>query len=339
MNITYNIHNILKIKIDNISWHLVKDLNLRYHYFEDKDDNNLDILVTIGPFEPDLRGCYCLDRKFYIKENYIYLRDSDKKLRWEVEIFEIEKDFVKINFSHSLKNRVAFPWCLFPDLVLELYVLQPIVEWKLALKGYLLTHAAAVCKNDKAILLAGRGGSRKTQLVIDLLERGFEFISDDMVILKDMQVLSLPLSPGLFTFSYEHLKREDLNLFDQVRLFSFLRKKNIKHLPIVDSAKLEKAFVVFLLQKTGSKMREMGKKELVQCLMLNQEMEKTSYVSYKYIIGSFLKAYEYVFPEIDFNAPSDKLRQKLLNDLKTNNIETKAIEFSQGQNVSDLICQ
>ena len=50
-------------------------------------------------------------------------------------------------------------------------------------------------------------------------------------------------------------------------------------------------------------------------------MEQTSYVSYKYVIGGFLKAYEYVFPKIKFNAFGDDLRQKLLVNLETNKIK------------------
>ena len=273
------------------------------------------------------------------RNNYIYLTDSDKNLKWEAEIHDIAKDFMRINFNYHLGNYFSFPWCFFPDLVMELYVLQPIIEWKLSLKGCLLIHAGAVCKENKAMLLIGRGGSRKTQVVIDLLENGFHLMSDDMVILRDMQVLSLPLSPGLFTFSYKHLKKEDVNFLNKFRLFNFLLKKDIKISPITDSAKLEKVFILFPKQNISSSIQDFGYDELINCLMLNQKMEQTSYVSYKYVIGSFLKAYEYVFPEIDFNASGDKLRQKLLNNMKINKIIPRAIIFSQDQNVSDLICQ
>jgi len=175
MNITYNIHNKIKVGINNVSHHLIKDLNLRYHYFEDNDVTDLDIQVTIGEFTPNLKDCFCLDRKFYIKKNYIYLCDSDKGLNWETEIWNIEEKTIQINFNPNRGNYFHFPWCLFPDLVMELYILQPILEWKLALKGCLLTHSGAVCKNGQAMLVMGRGGSRKTQIVMELLKKGFGF--------------------------------------------------------------------------------------------------------------------------------------------------------------------
>jgi hypothetical protein len=338
VKIIYNIHNLLKIRIDNISRHLVKDLNLRYHYFEDKSGENPDILVTIGPFKPDLKDCFCLDRKFYIKKNYIYLRDSDKGLKWEAEIYDIEKDTLRISFNHHFRNFLTFPWFLFPDLIMELYILQPIIEWRLLLKGYFLLHAGAVCKDGMATLIVGRGGSGKTQVVIDLLRKGFELISDDMVILKDKQVLSLPLSLGLFSFS-NNLGREDLSFLDKIRLLRFLAKKNIRLHPVTDSAELDKTFVIFSTPKSPSQISVLGYEELIRCLILNQKMEKTSYVSYKYIIGDFLNAYEYVFPKSIFHSLGNNLMRDILDKLKTNNIKPQAIRLSDIQNIGNLICR
>jgi hypothetical protein len=267
------------------------------------------------------------------------LKDSDKNLRWEAEVYDIERKFTRINFNYPIGNYFHFPWCFFPDLVMELYVLQPIIEWKLSSKGYLLIHAGAVCKENRAWMLIGRGSSRKTQLVIDLLKKDFQFMSDDMVILKDTQVLSLPLSPGLFTFSDKYLKKEEINLLNQIRLFKFLLNKNIQISPVTNSADLENVFILFPQNDLSSKIRNFEYGKLINCLKLNQQMEQTSYVSYKYVIGSFLKAYEYVFPEMNFGAAADKLRQKLIENLKINKITPKAITFSQDQDISNLVCQ
>lgn len=337
MNISYNIHKLLTIRIENASWHLIKDLNFRYHYFEKNALEDPDIVVNIGSFKPDLKECFSIGRKFYIRKNYIYLRDSDKNLGWEAEILDIEKDFIRINFSHNFRNYVRFPWCLFPDLIMELYILQPLIEWKLSLKNCLLLHSAAICNDDKAVLIAGRGGSQKTQHVIDLLQKGFQLISDDMVILNGTQVLSLPLSLGLFTFCYEKIRREELNVMNRIRLFTFLLKKNNTMVPIVNQASLDKVFLIFLTQKGVAKIKDLDISKAVGHLAWNQKMEKTSYVSFKYIIGDFLNAYEYVFPKISFGAALDKAKEKLINDMERNKIATKAIELPLGQSASHLI--
>ncbi|MEW6170177.1 MAG: hypothetical protein AB1472_01245 [Candidatus Omnitrophota bacterium] len=338
MIINCNIHNLLKIRIKSSSHYLIKDLNFRYHYFQDKNISNPDIFIKIGNFTPDLKDCFCLDRKFYIKKNYIYLKDNDKNLSWEAEIFDIEKDAIKINFKHNLKNYFSFPWFLFPDLIMELYILQPIIELKLAQKGLLLMHAGAVCKNNKAILVAGRGGSRKTQCIIDLLNKDFSFISDDMVVLDGAKVLSLPLSLGLFTFSYTRIKKEDMNFINQIRLFHFLSNKNNKMLSVIDMANLEKIFILFSTTRTNPTIKDINLKDAVEHLFWNQRMESTSYVSYKYIIGGFLKAYEYIFPEINFNEALDMARTKFLNEVEKNNIFAKSIEISKKQDIANLIC-
>lgn len=338
MNISYNIHKLLKIRIENASWHLIRDLNFRYHYFEDKALRDPDIVINIGSFKPNLKGCVSLGRKFYARKNYIYLKDSDKNLRWEAEIFDIEEDFIRINFNHNSRNYFKFPWCLFPDLIMELYILQPLIEWRLSLKNCLLLHSAAICNENRATLIAGRGGSQKTQHVIDLLQRGFKLISDDMVILNGIQVLSLPVSLGLFTFSYEKIGKEELNFMNRVRLFEFLLRKNNKLVPVVNQASLDKVFLIFLTQKGVPKIRDLDVSEAVDHLAWNQEMEKTSYVSYKYIIGDFLNAYEYVFPRINFGAALGKVKEGLIKDMEMNKVATKAIELPQGQSASHLIC-
>lgn len=333
MNIRYNIHDLLKVEIKNASDKAVRDLNLRYHYFEEKGFAPLpaDINVAIGRFKPDLSGCFVLDRKFFIKRNYIYVRDSDKGLSWESEISGLEQGALRINFSQAAKDYFRFPWMFFPDLVMEMYVLQPLIEWKLAQKGCLLLHSGAVCKKGKAILVAGRGGSRKTEAVMKLLEKGYDYMSDDLVILDGGRVLSLPLSPGLFTFSYKRAGREDLGFFEQVRLFRFLCSGRSETLPVVDSASVEKVFVIRSVTGGASGVSDLGLEDAVDHLLWNQKMESTSYVSYKYIVGSFLRAYEYVFPEISFAAGLPEIRKRILNAFSAGNVICKAADLDRNK--------
>ncbi len=286
-----------------------------------------DIRVNIGPFKPNLTGCYSLDRKFYVKKNYIYLCDSDKSLGWEAEVSWSEQGNVIINFKHNLRNYLAFPWLLFPDLIMEMYVLQPIIEWKLIQKGYFLLHAAAVCRNDEAVIISGRGGCRKTDLTMDFLRRGYEFISDDYVILKGLRVLSLPLSLGLFTFSYQKAGRESLSFLDQIRLYAFLKNKSNKTFPVRDGADIKKAFIIFSTLKDSVEKRRIGPDKAVEYLFTNQEKERMAYVSYKYIIGSFMEAYEYVFPEFSFFSSLGKVKEEISKQFIQNDIVSFAVEI------------
>ena len=108
---------------------------------------------------------------------------------------------MRIKFLTPKTIYTKFPWMFFPDFVLHIYVLQPLIEMLLLRKGYMLVHAGAVSGEGKAYLIAGRGGSHKTNFVMGLMKRGYNYISDDMVILNEKEVLSFPHSVSLFDFS------------------------------------------------------------------------------------------------------------------------------------------
>ena len=337
MNVSFNIHNLLTITVKNASSCSIQDLNLRYHYFACPLVSSADIEVTIGPFRPDTSGCVCLDRKFYIRKNYLYLKDSDKSLKWEAQIFDLEKEKVRINFSHHAANYLRFPWCFFPDLIMDLYVLQPLLVCKLAEKNHFLLHAAAVYKDGKATLISGRGGSRKTQHVIELLQRGFDFMSDDFVILSGNKVLALPLSPEVFSFCYSN-KSEELPLLNQIRLLAFLAQKNKTLVPVIPEAILKEIFALFLVEGSSIIKRDLSSHDAASQLSFNQLMESTSFVSYKYIIGSFLRAYEYVFPESNFSLTELRLKKSLLETIESFHIPATAIEVPRGKTATSIIC-
>ncbi len=61
-------------------------------------------------------------------------------------------------------------------------------------------------------------------------------------------------------------------------------------------------------------------------------MESTSFVSYKYLIGSFMCAYEYVFPEFGFLSLEGRLRKALLETFNTSKVSASAVRAGRGNN-------
>ena len=311
-NIYYNIHELLGIKISSLSWHLIKDLNCLYSYFEGKGDSVPDISVEIGHFVPDLSECFSLDHKYFIKKDFIFVEDNDKKLRWKVQIEGLEQERMRIKFLTPKTTYARFPWMFFPDLVLHIYVLQPLIEMLLLRKGCMLVHAGAVSRKGKSYLIAGRGGSHKTNFVMGLMKRGYNYISDDMVILNGKEVLSFPHSVSLFDFAYRYLGREDMNLLEKVRLFFFLRKSQPLSFKVVERSKIEGLTLLILTNKPSIEVRnDFDRQGALRMLLFNQMMERTSYVSHKTIIGKYLEAYRFVFPDSKLFA-NEKEREKLL---------------------------
>ncbi len=299
--ISYNIHGWLKIQINSVSWHLVRDLNRLYSYFEARKNEDPHISVEIKNFIPDLGDCYSLDHKYFIKRNYIFLKDSDKNLWWKVQIEGLEEDRIKVTYFSPKTIYTKFPWMFFPDLVLYLYVIEPLVEMMLLRKGLVVLHAGAVHRGGKAYLIAGRGGTHKTNFVLELMRRGFDYMSDDRVILSGKEVYSFPHSISLFDFTYRYLGREEMNWLERIKLFFYLLKNHPIGVNVVEHSELKDLTLLILTNKPSLKLREdFDLQGILRMLWLNQKMEKTSYVSHKTIIGKFLEAYRFVFPEFKY---------------------------------------
>jgi hypothetical protein len=67
-------------------------------------------------------------------------------------------------------------------------------------RGYYLLHGFAAAHEGRAILLVGRSGSGKTTAGLALLAEGWQYLANDVVVLRRMQdkVIALP-APGGFT--------------------------------------------------------------------------------------------------------------------------------------------
>jgi len=301
-NICYNIHDWLKIRISSLSWHLIKALNCQYSYFESEDPLDPDIDVEIGDFVPDLKGCYSLDHKYFIKKDFIYFEDNDKKLRWKVQIEGLEQDKIRIKYFTSKRVYVKYPWMLFPDLILHLYVLQPLLEMRLFKKRLMVLHAGAVHRNGRAYLIAGRGGAHKTNFVLELMKKGYDYISDDTIILDGKEVFSFPHSISLFDFIYRYLGREEMNLIEKMRLFMFLRRGFPPSIKVVDHSPLKSLTLLIPTNRSDVKIVDgVDLRGMLKMLFFNQTMERTSYVSHKTVIGKFFDAYRFIFPESTFS--------------------------------------
>lgn len=300
-DICYNIHGWLKIRISSLSWHLIKALNCQYSYFESEDHLNPDIDVEVGDFAPDLKSCFSLDHKYFIKKDFIYFEDNDKRLRWKVQIEGLEQNKIRIKYFAPNGVYMKYPWMFFPDLILHLYVLQPLLEMRLSKKGFVALHAGAVHRNGKAYLIAGRGGAHKTNFVLELMKRGYDYISDDAIILDRKEVFSFPHSISLFDFIYRYLGREEMNLIEKVRLFMFLRRGIPPSFKVVDHSPLKGLTLLIPTNRPDVKIVDgVDFRGMLKMLLFNQTMERTSYVSHKTVIGKYFDAYRFIFPESTF---------------------------------------
>ena len=64
------------------------------------------------------------------------------------------------------------------------YIFRPILDELLYDSGYMLLHAAGVASHGEGCIITGPAGSGKTSVVSGLIDKGFEFIADDRIVLK-----------------------------------------------------------------------------------------------------------------------------------------------------------
>ena len=322
--LNYNIHDVLTFQIiRNKRKDFVKDLNLEFSFFETKEDiNNPEIILNIGKFEPSNNNCYVIGHKYHIKNNYFYCKDSDGKARWEVEIFGFEDGKATINFE---ANVFGLPSFLIPEFLPQNLILRPLIEYKLAQKGYFLIHAGAVSKNNKAYVLEGRGGAFKTTLAMDFVRReGFEFMADDRVIIHEDKVMSFPFHLSLFRFRVKHLPTEDPRGFlDKIRMVKYLWNNSEyanNDVRLANSSTLRALLSIVKTNKEKIGVREANLEEIINKLIRSMEMEmvyspRMMGMSFgRYL--RYMQAYSFVFPNSQVATYWDDLKGGLAKTLR-----------------------
>jgi dolichol-phosphate mannosyltransferase len=112
--------------------------------------------------------------------------------------------------------------------VLYTNVVEPILRWTLASKGYALVHAACFADGDHAIMLTARTDTGKTTTALKLLDHfPYSFLSDDLTIVcPDGRVLGYPKPLTISRHTVAAVKtpllsrRERIKLIPQSRLHS-----------------------------------------------------------------------------------------------------------------------
>lgn len=301
--LSYNIHNILKFQIIRDTAYNWRDrINLKFSYFEVDDVEAPDIILNIGKFVPSYESCYSVDHRYYIKRNYLYCKDSEGVVDWEIQIDGLEDSRTVIHYYGKVRGISSL---LNPDFLAQNFLLK-IIEYKLYLKGYYLAHAGGVSKDGKGYILAGRGGSFKTTLCMDLIrKRGYKLLGDDRVLIGKGSAYSFPMSLWVFSYMLQHLDNENAWRFShKLDLLKRLRDSRLsidfgfcEHDPV----KIVGLSFITRANINESTMQQVPGDDVSQKLILNNRLEDYIDISSLGITsGPFLRyllAYSYIFPD------------------------------------------
>ena len=323
---SYNIHDIVRFKIVDERNFLTKIFNAikeEYKNFKSKKEiDPPDFIVYLGKFIPDNQDCRILDDTYYIKEDYLYCKGASYKLaKWKLEISGFESDNMTIRISSNLiGNMFISP------------IIDFLIQFKLNEKGYSIVHASCVSRNNHAYLFPAVSGGGKTMVALYFVEKGFNFLGDNFVVLHEGNVLSF-LSPlNIFTYNLVPIiksnlgiwKRIILNLkdllykmtFGYAKIFTKINVRNVFPHAIVDKSKIDS--VSILIPKEEFHIENIGKEELIGHLVMNQKLESSSFLDY-------MLEYSYMFPESNmathWTLYKDNLRKNLGDDTPIYKIE------------------
>lgn len=298
--VIYNFYDRYRILLEGCDRTGLSDFNLKYGWFADPGFNGeTDMHVRIGPFRPDLRGTVSIDHRYYVRKDYVYFREQDRGLSWEGEVEGLESARTRVRVRYALRNRLRFPWMLFPDMVFNMHILHPLLEMKLAERSLNLLHAGATEQGGCAFLFAGRGSAYKTTLTSRMLKQGHALLGDDFVLLDGGHIRPFPTHLGLFAFQHDRLSSEDglATLKGRALLLLSLLRNRGTSFPIGRPAAPR---CLFLLKPrrglAAPEISECGTADALRLLLLNNRMERTAYAPFRSTFGRFLDAYRLVHP-------------------------------------------
>ena len=167
--------NDIKIGINSNNDELIYDLIKKYgDYFNltnDSADFNISYLVYENPIPLGTEFKEINETEYnYVAHKddnlYVFMKDYNKT----------KEDFVKRIFTNYY-----------------IKILQK--------NGFIIIHGACVSKNDEAIILSGNKRCGKTTTLINLLDRGYDFIANDRIAVKKINdefiVQGIPFSMGI----------------------------------------------------------------------------------------------------------------------------------------------
>lgn len=193
----FNIHNLVKIKIETDFKHKLDSIRFQLREFEifSLPDQEVDIFIH------DYSVCPVLNHPVVLSEYYFYSRN-----------------YLNIPSQNLCFNFIDHPIKMYCDLFL--IPIGLLVELILLKQNRSLLHSAAVQYKTKNYLLPSFGGVGKTTAISAVLSKGGKLYGDDMVIINQDEILSYPLD---FTIYPYHLKT--LNIKDKSMIYHFNKTK------------------------------------------------------------------------------------------------------------------
>lgn len=319
----YSIHDIVTFKIinkDNFLNGLLSNIDLEYKNFESGEINDPDFTIYLGGFSPSNQECCVLDNEYYVKEDYFYCKDSYKIAKWEFEMSGFESGDTEVRISANI----------FANVMISGFIIDPLINFKMNEKGYPIVHGSCVSKNDHAYLFTAQGGGGKTSTALYSVERGFNFLGDNFVILDKGYVLSFLAPLNTFFFNMAPIVSKNMGIKNKAKLYFIdllykitglgmatkINPKKIFPDSLANNSKLDCVFL--LMPREKFEIVEINKEELICYFIANQKLDSFPFIKY-------MMEYSYMFPESEmathWQRYEENLKRNLNNDATIYKVE------------------
>ena len=182
-------------------------------------------------------------------------------------------------------------------------------------KGFMVMHGSSVEINGKAICIVGSSGLGKSTLALSLVDKGFKFLTEDLVIIKDNNVHFysswIKIDKKLKNKSKTDLnKNVDLSFDSRGRELIKMSKENC-------SKNAAPKAIYFPIVGNDKNIEQMKNHETFKFLFTNSyriENEKESDLA---MIADMIKSFDFYFFQRNINSPIDENVNFLLSHIKS----------------------
>ena len=245
----FDIHNLIKLTIEGTDRKYLDYIGAEYAFFKTEAEVDPDVrIIIVDSVYPD-SGCQLIDNKYLIGSGYLYCRDRYKVAGWTFSINELEA-----------KTSVHFSGGIWGEHILNDFIIEPLISFKLAVKGYCTLHASAISIDDAGFVFAGEPEAGKTAAILSLNLHNNNFLSDEITLLsKNGVIYSFPSPIRIY-----HHNLVDMSHHHQITPWQNFEAR-LKHIVHVSSLRYVKLPLIVNADKL---FRQVGKECTLRCLIL-----------------------------------------------------------------------
>ncbi|MGA7075311.1 MAG: hypothetical protein WBZ42_02000 [Halobacteriota archaeon] len=294
----FNLHDILKFIIKGPS-DTTRFIGKHYSHFFTDQVVHPDLEFIICKFKANNSHTELINNKYYVKEDQFYCKDAYKFAKWQICIQGLGAEETKIFFDG---NRISFPF-------LHTYIIEPLLAYKLTNMGHSVLHASSIDVGGKGFTFAGYPGSGKTSILLELINRGHKYLSDELTLLDHQGMLHSCAAPvNIYAYNLaccpSFQKKMTKKCLMGIYLKDLIHRLSLGYMKLPHAVDLEALSyeiadqspleaIILLSRSTDQKTalgREIDKKELAARLSL-----MSSYQFYRFY--EYLNAYSTYIPE------------------------------------------